>query len=136
VIEMTRSNPEIERTWDTFHRLVNLTSPELRDWLLATPDGANAYAPEPGIDVHELGIRTLRLLEKRRVDLTSDDVATMRLVTELIVGRLANAPREEGANEPWRDTLLTLGHDPLRPDSPRGVDAEALLETAIPTTTI
>jgi hypothetical protein len=59
----------------------------------------------------------------------------MRLATELIVGRLANAPREEGANEPWRDTLLTLGHDPLRPDSPRGADAEALLETAIPKTT-
>jgi Protein of unknown function (DUF3140) len=125
--------------WDISHRLVNLTSPELRDWLLTTPDGANAYAPEPGIDVHELGGRVLRLLEKRRGDLTGDDLATMRLATELIVGRLANAPKEEGVNEPWRDTLLTLGHDPLRPDSPRGMDAEALLETietAVPTTTI
>ena len=44
---MTRDNPEIARTWDTFHRLVNLTSPELRDWLLTTPDGANAYARNP-----------------------------------------------------------------------------------------
>jgi Protein of unknown function (DUF3140) len=136
VIDMTRGNPEVDRVWDTFHRLVNLTSPELRDWLLTTPDGADAYAPEPGIDVHELGQRVLRLLEKRRTDLTEDDVATMRLVTELIIGRLTNAPREDGANEPWRDTLLTLGHDPLRPDSPRGADAEALLpatESATPT---
>jgi len=128
---MTRDNPEITRTWDTFHRLVNLTSPELRDWLLTTPDGGDAYAPEPGIDIHELGERVLRLLEKRRVDLTDDDVATMRLVTELIVGRLANVPADEAANEPWRDTLLTLGHDPLRADSPRGMDAEALLEAAV-----
>jgi hypothetical protein len=130
VIEMTRSNPEIEQMWDVFHRVVNMPSPELRDWLLSTPDGADAYAPEPGIDIHELGGRVLRILEKRRVDLTDDDVATMRLVTELVVGRLMNAPPESAANDPWRDTLLTLGHDPLRPDSPRGVDVEALLRTA------
>jgi hypothetical protein len=126
---MTRGNPAIEPLWDTFHRLVNMTSPELRDWLLATPDGADAYAPEPGIDIHELGGHVLRLLEKRRGDLTDDDVAVMRLVTEYIVGRLTNVPKDEAANEPWRDTLLTMGHDPLRRDSPRGVDAEALLET-------
>jgi hypothetical protein len=130
VIEMTRSNPEIEQKWDVFHRVVNMPSPELRDWLLSTPDGADAYAPEPGIDIHELGGRVLRILEKRRVDLTDDDVATMQLVTELVVGRLMNAPPEEAANDPWRDTLLTLGHDPLRPDSPRGADAEVLLRAA------
>ena len=124
---MTRSNPEIEPIWTTFHQLVNMTSPELRDWLLATPDGAHAYAPEPGIDIHELGGRVLRLLEKRRGDLTDGDVAVMRLVTEYIVGRLTNVPKDVATDEPWRDTLLTLGHDPLRPDSPRGVDAEALL---------
>jgi Protein of unknown function (DUF3140) len=135
VIEMTRGDPEIEQMWDTFHRLINMTSPELRDWLLTTPDGADAYAPEPGIDIHQLGERVLRILEKRRVDLTEDDVTTMRLVTELIVGRLTNAPREEAADQPWRDTLLTLGHDPLRPDSPRGVDAGAILESVQVTTT-
>jgi hypothetical protein len=135
VIEMTRSNPEIEQKWDVFHRVVNMPSPELRDWLLSTPDGAAAYAPEPGIDIHALGERVLRILEKRRVDLTDDDVATMQLVTELVVGRLMNAPPEEAANEPWRDTLLTLGHDPLRPDSPRDVDAEVLLRAATTTAT-
>jgi hypothetical protein len=134
VIEMTRSDPEIEQMWGTFHQLINMTSPELRDWLLSTPDGADAYAPEPDIDVHQLGERVLRILEKRRVDLTESDVAAMRLVTELIVGRLTNAPREQAANQPWRDTLLTMGHDPLRPDSPRGADAEAILETVRATT--
>ncbi|MDT4989315.1 MAG: hypothetical protein QOI74_3409 [Micromonosporaceae bacterium] len=126
---MTRGNTGTGQLWDTFHRLVNMTSRELRDWLLATPDGADAYAPEPGVDIHELGGRVLRLLEKRRGDLTDEDVAVMRLVAEYIVGRLTNVPRGETADEPWRDTLLTLGHDPLRPDSPRGIDAAALLDT-------
>lgn len=132
---MTRSNPEIEQTWDVFHQLVNMPSPELRSWLLSTPDGADAYAPEPGIDIHELGERTLRLLEKRRVDLTDDDVATMRLITELAVGMLTNPPTDDADTGPWRDTLLTLGHDPLRPDSPRGDDAEALRQAITPATT-
>jgi hypothetical protein len=135
VIKMTRSNPEIEQKWDVFHRVVNMPSPELRDWLLSTPDGADAYAPEPGIDIHQLGERILRIKEKRRGDLTDDDVATMQLVTELVVGRLTNAPPEEAVNSPWRDTLLTLGHDPLQPDSPRGEEAATLLRALAPTTT-
>jgi hypothetical protein len=36
----------------------------------------------------------------------------------------SNPPEDDVNNQPWRDTLLTLGHDPTRPDSPRGPDAE------------
>ncbi len=42
----------------------------------------------------------------------------------LIRGRLRNAPEADVNDQPWRDTLLTLGHDPTRPDSPRGPDAD------------
>src|SRR3954464_4087186 len=103
---MTRSNPEVDQVWDSFHQLVNMTSPELRDWLVATPDGADAYAPEPGIDIHELGERVLRLLDKRRGNLSPDDVAMMRMVAELICGRLQNAPQEDATYAPWRHTLM------------------------------
>jgi hypothetical protein len=110
--------------WEDFHALVNMTSPELRDWLLATPDGADTYAPEPDLDVHALGLQVLQVLSKRRGDLTPSDLDLMREVTDLIRSRLANPPEDDVNNEPWRDTLLTLGHDPTRPDSPRGPDAE------------
>jgi hypothetical protein len=124
---MTRSNPEVDRVWEQFHRLVNMPSPELRDWLLAAPDGADAYAPEPGLDVWELGMRVLRLLEKRRTDVTPDDVATMRLIAELICGRLTNPPYGDAGYDPWRHTLMMMGHDPVRVDSPRGAEAEVIL---------
>jgi hypothetical protein len=129
---MTRSNPEVDQVWEQFHRLVNMPSPELRDWLLAVPDGADAYAPEPGIDVYELGMRVLRLLEKRRVDLSPDDVATMRLIAELICGRLTNPPQEDASYDPWRHTLMMMGHDPVRADSPRGAEAEAIVHRSLP----
>jgi len=121
---MAYVDPDVADVWEDFHELVNMSSPELRDWLLTTPDGVDTYAPEPDIDVHTLGLQVLQVLDKRRTDLTPSDVDLMREVADLIRGRLANPPDDDVANEPWRDTLLTLGHDPTRPDSPRGPDAQ------------
>jgi len=121
---MVRVDPEVAEVWEDFHALVNIGSPELRDWLLNTPEGVDTYAPEPDIDVHALGLQVLQVLEKRRTDLTQSDIDLMREVTELIRGRLRNAPEADVNDQPWRDTLLTLGHDPTRPDSPRGPDAD------------
>jgi hypothetical protein len=121
---MARVEAEVATVWEEFHALVNMSSPELRDWLVNTPDGVDTYAPEPDIDVHALGLRVLQLLDRRRTDLTESDVDLMVEVVDLIRSRLANPPEEDVNNEPWRDTLLTLGHDPTRPDSPRGPDAE------------
>jgi hypothetical protein len=57
-------------------------------------------------------------------ELTASDVGLMHEVIDLIRGRLVNPPDEDVLNEPWRHTLMTLGHDPTRPDSPRGPDAD------------
>lgn len=115
---------DVADVWEEFHALVTMSSPELRDWLLNTPDGVDTYASEPDVDLHALGLRVLQVLDKRRTDLTAADVDLMSEVTDLIRTRLVNAPEDDVANAPWRDSLLTLGHDPTRPDSPRGLDAE------------
>jgi Protein of unknown function (DUF3140) len=121
---MDRTDPGSALVWEQFHALINMSSPELRDWLLNTPDGVDTYAPEPDIDVHALGLRVLQVKEKRRTDVTNADLELMREVTDLIRGRLGNPPEADVRDEPWRDTLMTLGHDPTREDSPRGPDAE------------
>jgi hypothetical protein len=121
---MNRNDSAFVDTWETFHDLVNMTSPELRDWLLNTPDGVDTYAPEPDIDIHALGLQVLQIKQKRRTDLSGTDLDTMREVIDLIEGRLQNAPEADIRDDPWRDTLMSLGHDPTRPDSPRGEDAE------------
>ncbi len=121
---VNRNDSAFVDTWETFHDLVNMTSPELRDWLLNTPDGVDTYAPEPDIDIHALGLQVLQIKQKRRTDLTGTDLGTMREVIDLIERRLQNPPETDVQDDPWRDTLMTLGHDPTRPDSPRGEDAE------------
>jgi hypothetical protein len=121
---VNRNDSAFVETWESFHDLVNMTSPELRDWLMNTPDGVDTYAPEPDIDIHSLGLQVLQIKQKRRTDLSGTDLDTMREVIDLIEGRLQNPPEADIQDDPWRDTLMTLGHDPTRPDSPRGEDAE------------
>jgi hypothetical protein len=43
----------------------------------------------------------------------------MRRVADLAEDRLANPPPERAENDDWRHALMMLGHDPLRPESPR-----------------
>ena len=92
---MADTDTEVAEVWEDFHALVNMTSPELRDWLVNTPDGVDTYAPEPDLDVHALGLRVLQLLSKRRTDLTSSDVDLMREVADLIHSRLRNPPEAD-----------------------------------------
>ena len=48
---MARVDSEVADVWEDFHALVNMSSPELRDWLMNTPDGVDTYAPEPDVNV-------------------------------------------------------------------------------------
>ncbi|MDQ7909494.1 DUF3140 domain-containing protein [Phytohabitans sp. ZYX-F-186] len=111
---MAGADPELERVWQDFHAAVNMTSPQLRDWLLAETALNDTYPPEPDVDVMDLGNHVLRVLGKRRVDLTGDDVTLMREVTDLINRRLSQRPADDVDLEPWRHSLMAVGHDPWR----------------------
>lgn len=114
---MNRDDAELKELWDEFHALVNMPSPVLRDWLLSTHGEAATYAAEPDVDVWSLGDRTLQILSKRRVDVTEADTEVMAQVVEEIRQLLENRPADRADQEVWRDTLMTLGHDPLRADA-------------------
>jgi hypothetical protein len=122
VIELAHTDPETAELWDRFHALVNMPSPDLRAWLGTAPTDPQAYRFDPDLDVVETGPKVLHLLERRRTDLTAADVALMRQVTEVIAAWLAD-PHED--DDRWRHSLMSLGHDPLKADSPRGDEAAA-----------
>jgi hypothetical protein len=100
--------------WHEFHRVVNMSARELADWLhthSASPDPQSF--PHPGRQ--PTGQQVLAILSKRRTDITSDDLQVMREVI-----RRVNAVRrcDRGAvadRFDWRDRLMSLGHDPLKP---------------------
>lgn len=106
---------ESELLWDEFHQAVNMTSEELRAWLLTDASGEEAFPSEPAMRLPELGRRVVELLRKRKVDLTDADNDTMRQVVDYVEDRLASPPAAGAADDAWRHSLLTVGHDPLKP---------------------
>jgi hypothetical protein len=101
----TDINIDIEELWQEFHRGVNMTSRELREYLNSLPEDP----PGPGP-------RVLDILGKRRTDLTADDVAVMAEVVE-VLRREAPDPYDEpvAGDDAWRQGLMAVGHDPLKP---------------------
>src|SRR5699024_12480180 len=93
-------------------RSSDLSSEELRRWLLADASGEEAFPGDGRVDKE--GERIVEVLNKRRTDVTSDDVALMERVTEFVQEELEQ-PRPE--DDQWRRRMMRVGHDPLQPDS-------------------
>ncbi|WP_394328517.1 DUF3140 domain-containing protein [Nocardiopsis flavescens] len=114
---MAEHDDRADAVWNAFHTAVNMTGEELREWLLTDASGEEAFErPGPGLGVSARGEEVVAVLRKRRTDLTGSDVDLMEQVADH-VNRLLAEPRREDAG--WRRSLMSVGHDPLRPDSAR-----------------
>jgi hypothetical protein len=102
-----------EELWNEFHRVVNMSSRELGDWL-------RTRSAQP--DVEELldqagtptGQRVLAILAKRRTDLDTDDVRVMRTVVDRVHAERRDDLEPTPGQASWRHRLMSLGHDPLK----------------------
>ncbi|MEU1056113.1 DUF3140 domain-containing protein [Streptomyces sp. NPDC005876] len=104
---------ELDTLWEDFHRVVNMTSAELADWLRVR-DAGETTEPLPGEAGTPTGQHVLAILRKRRTDLTEDDVRVMREVVDTVTAEtdVENEPVAQDAER--RHRLMTLGHDPLK----------------------
>ncbi|MGP4003248.1 DUF3140 domain-containing protein [Streptomyces sp. 8N706] len=97
-----------------------MTSTELAAWL--STDVATERAEELPDEAsgREDGHQVLALLQKRRMDLTNDDVRLMLRVVDTVEEQ-GDGPAgqgeggDRGEDSPWRRRLMLLGHDPLKP---------------------
>lgn len=108
------TEPDDDTLWDDFHRVVNMTSRQLEDWLRessATPE-AESFPDQAGT---ENGRQVLSILGKRRTDLTDDDHRVMRHVVDTVTEQRRDDLEPTAGQAPWRHRLMTLGHDPLKP---------------------
>ena len=104
---------DVEVAWDSFHQVINMTSEELRAWLLSgAPDNA-ALPGETDLGLPDLGRQVVELLRKRKVELTQRDANVMEQVVDFVLTQEAEGPDE--SDEEWRRSLMTVGHDPMRP---------------------
>jgi hypothetical protein len=103
-----------DELWDDFHRVVNMTSRELRDWLMV--EGASEETEElPEHAGPPLGHRVLDILGKRRADVTRDDVRVMEKVVDRVTSQRRDDLEPTAGQAAWRHKLMNVGHDPLKP---------------------
>jgi hypothetical protein len=113
---------ELDALWDEFHRVVNMTSQELAAWLRVS-DAAEESEPLPEHAGSPTGQHVLAILQKRRTDLTEDDLDVMYKVVDTVTAETdpERTPKPESEPEAEetqrRHRLMTLGHDPLKPPS-------------------
>jgi hypothetical protein len=103
-----------DELWHEFHRVVNMTSRELSDWLL-TRDAGEESEQIPDRAGTPTGREVLAILGKRRHDLTAEDVAVMRRVVERVHQQRGVDLEPTAGQAAWRYRLMSIGHDPLKP---------------------
>ena len=105
---------ELDALWDDFHRAVNMTSQELAAWLRVSDADENTE-PLPDQAGSPIGQHVLAILQKRRTDLTDNDIRVMYEVVDTVTEQsdLENEPEAEDTDR--RHRLMTIGHDPLKP---------------------
>jgi hypothetical protein len=105
---------ELDALWEEFHRAVNMTSQELAAWLRVS-DATEATEPLPDQAGAPTGQHVLAILQKRRTDLTDEDVRVMYRVVDTVEAQadVENEPEAEDSDR--RHRLMTIGHDPLKP---------------------
>ncbi|MDX3114113.1 MULTISPECIES: DUF3140 domain-containing protein [Streptomyces] len=105
---------ELDALWEDFHRAVNMTSQELAAWLRVRDADENAE-PLPEQAGSPTGQHVLAILQKRRTDLTDDDVQVMYRVVDTVAEEADAENEPEAEDTRRRHRLMTIGHDPLRP---------------------
>jgi glutamyl-tRNA reductase len=105
---------EVDRAlWEEFHRVVNMSSRELFEWLrIRSADEDTEELPDQAGT--QTGRHVLQILQKRRVDLTDDDEQIMRKVVNRVHAEHPDDSEPTAGDEHWRHRLMTIGHDPLK----------------------
>lgn len=103
-----------DELWEEFHRVVNMTSRELRDWLIVR-DAGEVTEALPDQAGSETGRAVLHILGKRRTDLTDDDVQVMEKVVRKVYDERREDLEPTAGQASWRHKLMSMGHDPLKP---------------------
>lgn len=103
-----------EQLWTEFHRVVNMTSRELSEWLRtesADPDEEELpeHAGTP------TGREVLSILGKRKADIDEKDRQVMRRVVDHVHALRREDLEPSAGDATWRRMLMSVGHDPLKP---------------------
>ena len=105
-----------EQTRKDFDEAVNMTASELKKWLDSDESKSVGQKKDGGGEStgHESGRHIVRILEKKKADLTDDDLAHMRKVVGYVKRHSAQRPKGDVTDTDWRYSLMNWGNDPKK----------------------
>lgn len=98
-----------------FKQDVNMTASELEKWL-KTDESKSVGQKKDGDESigHQSGEHIVKILHKKKADLTDNDEQHMHKVHSYVSRHLAQRPDGDVKDTPWRYSLMNWGHDPLK----------------------
>lgn len=104
-----------DQTKKDFDDAVNMTASELKKWLDTEESKEVGQKKDGGESTgHESGRHIVRILEKKKADLTDDDYAHMRKVVGYVKRHSAQKPKGDITDTDWRYSLMNWGNDPKK----------------------
>jgi len=104
-----------DQTKKDFDEAVNMTASELKKWLDTDESTSVGQKKDGGESTgHESGRHIVRILEKKKADLTDDDFAHMRKVVGYVKRHSAQRPKGDITDTDWRYSLMNWGNDPKK----------------------
>lgn len=98
-----------------FKKQVNMTAAELEKWLATEESKSVGQDSGDGTSIgHKSGEHIIKILGKKKADLTEADEAHMHKVHSYISRHSAQGPKEDVEHSRWRYSLMNWGHDPLK----------------------
>ena len=105
-------------TTDVYHDFrqdVNMTASELTKWLETEESKSVGQDSGDGESIgHHSGEHIVRILHKKKADLTADDEAHMHKVHSYVSRHMAQRPHSDVEHSRWRYSLMNWGHDPFK----------------------
>ncbi|WP_426491002.1 DUF3140 domain-containing protein [Hymenobacter sp. 102] len=104
-------------SYTTFRKDVNMTAAELEKWLKTEESKSVGQDSGNGSSVgHQSGEKIVRILRKKKADLTAADQEHMHKVHSYISRHAAQGPehKKDVETSRWRYSLMNWGHDPLK----------------------
>jgi hypothetical protein len=109
------SAPQSDDIYAQFKADVNMTAAELEKWLKTEESSSVGQDSGDGTSIgQKSGEHIIRILQKKKADLTPDDEAHMHKVHSYVSRHSAQGPASDVEHSRWRYSLMNWGHDPLK----------------------
>ena len=108
---MAKSDDQVIKEFD---EAVNMTRKELEEWLQTDESKSVGQSDGGESEGHESGRKIVEILEKNKIDYSSDDIDHMRRVVSYVHRHESQKPSGDVKDSNWRYSLVNWGHDPLK----------------------